>query len=201
MFKKFFKKKKKENTIPLEEQLKKLENLGITLNSNVTIGNLLFEMNRKDLESKPYLFLLMALGGEFETSDNVWLHISDNIWYLDTECIEDNGDYVRIIERLIVLSQGILKIKNLTDFVDIDNKKANVSFELNGEYYNWSMEVNDDWLDINILYKLNTVLSKLNTEKRFFTAVIDQSCLIGFFTQSQAEELNKLCDIIKFENI
>ena len=200
MFERFFKKKKKGNIIPLEVQLERLEQLGISLSSGATIEDLLNEMDREELESNPYLSLLIALGCEFETGENVWKHISNNIWYLDTECIEDNGDYVRIVERLITLSQRALKIENLSDAIDIEANEAIISFVLEGEHYSWPMEVNDDWLDINLLSKLNVFLNKLSSEKKFFVAVIDQTCLIGFLKESQVNELNKLIDI-RFESI
>ena len=200
MFEIFFKKKKKGNIIPLEVQLERLEQLGISLSSGATIEDLLNEMDREELESNPYLSLLIALGCEFETGENVWKHISNNIWYLDTECIEDNGDYVRIVERLITLSQRALKIENLSDAIDIEANEAIISFVLEGEHYSWPMEVNDDWLDINLLSKLNVFLNKLSSEKKFFVAVIDQTCLIGFLKESQVNELNKLIDI-RFESI
>ena len=200
MFRNFFKKKIKENIVPLEEQLERLEQLGIRLNPEATIEDLLNEMDREELESNPYSPLLIVLGCEFEKDENVWIHISNNVWYLDTECIEDNGDYIRIVERLITLSQGELTIESLTDSVDIEANEITISFVLKGEHYTWSMEVNDDWLDINILSKFNSALDKLNSEKKFFVAVIDQTCLIGFFKESQVEELNRLIDI-KFESI
>jgi len=200
MFIKFFKKKKKENSITLEEQLEKLGQLGISLSPGATIEDLLNEMGREELENDPYSSLLIALGCEFEKDKNVWVHISNNIWYLDTECIEDNGDYIRIIDRLITLSQGTLKVENLRDSIDVEADEATISFVLKGEQYRWAMEVNDDWLDISILSKFNSVLDTLNSEKKFFVAVIDQSCLIGFFKDSQVTELNKLIDI-KFQSI
>jgi hypothetical protein len=180
MFKNFFKKKKKEMYISLEEQLDRLGQLGISLSSRATIEDLLNETDREEIESKPYLFLLIALGCEFEKNEYEWVNISDNIWYLDTECIEDNGDYIRIINRLTTMSQRAFELESLVDFIDIEAKQATISFKSNGEYYNWSMEVNDDWLDMSIFSKVNTVLDKRNSEKKFFVASIDQSCLVVF---------------------
>lgn len=180
MFKNFFRKKKRENIISLEEQLKVLGQLGINLSPEATIEDILNEMDREEIESQPYLLLLIVLGCEFEKSDNQWVSISNNIWYLDTECIEDNGDYIRIVKRLVTLSQGILEVENLIDSIDIEAYEATISFELKSKHFNWPLEVNDDWLDMSIFSKFNAVLEKLNSEKKFFVAVIDQSCLIGF---------------------
>ena len=46
------------------------------------------------------------------------------IWHIDAECIEDNGDYVRVLERFVILTKGLLPLTNLRDSVDIENGEA-----------------------------------------------------------------------------
>ena len=54
-------------------------------------------MDRERLEEKPYRFTLCLPGREGETEP--FEPLSDDIWHLGTECIEDHGDYVRIARR------------------------------------------------------------------------------------------------------
>lgn len=199
MFEKFFK-KKKENDIDLKQQLEVLGKLGISLNPEVTVHNLSKEMKFGNFVSNDYLSLLIVMGCEFQNSDNIWTNFSNNIWYLDTECIEDNGDYISVIERLIAMANGRLKINNLNDYIDIESKEAKISFELNGKFYNWELVVYDDWLDMNIFSKFNDLLSELNSDKKFYVSAIDQSILVGFFNKIQLNEINKLIDV-EFEFI
>jgi hypothetical protein len=180
MFDKFFK-KKKENDIDLKKQLEVLVKLGISLNPEVTVHNLLKEMKFGKFVSNDYLSLLIVMGCEFQNFDNICINFSNNIWYLDTECIEDNGDYIRVVERLIAMANGELKINNLNDYIDIENKEAKVYFELNEKLYNWELVVDDDWLDMNIFSKFNDLLSELNSDKKFYVSAIDQSILVGIF--------------------
>lgn len=194
MFEKFFK-KKKDNNIDLKKQLEVLGKLGISLSPEVTVHNLLKEMKFSNFVSNDYLSLLIVMGCEFQNSDNIWIKFSNNIWYLDTECIEDNGDYIRVVERLIAMANGELKINNLNDYIDIENKEAKVYFELNEKLYNWELVVDDDWLDMNIFSKFNDLLSELNSHKKFYVSAIDQSILVGIFNKIQLNEINKLIDV------
>ncbi len=194
MFEKFFK-KKKDNNIDFKKQLEVLGKLGISLNPEVTVHNLLKEMKFSNFVSNDYLSLLIVMGCEFQNSDNIWIKFSNNIWYLDTECIEDNGDYIRVAERLIAMANGELKINNLNDYIDIENKEAKVYFELNEKLYNWELVVDDDWLDMNIFSKFNDLLSELNSHKKFYVSAIDQSILVGIFNKIQLNEINKLIDV------
>lgn len=57
------------------------------------------EFSRNEYEEDPYNLLLLTLGGEVEVNGE-FINVSEEIWYLDTECIEDHGDYARIIIRL-----------------------------------------------------------------------------------------------------
>lgn len=196
MFSKLFKKKKLR--IPMEMQLNNLEEIGISLNSDIKINEIFNVVKRKDIENEPYIFLLIALGGEIETSDGEWISISDDIWYFDTECIEDNGIYVEIIERLIKMSRGYLSLNNIEDCVDIDSNIAWISFNFNEKFYRWDLEVEDDWFDMALIQKLNKILSDYEYDKKFAVSVVDQTCLIGFFNEEQLNKINILTGL-KFE--
>jgi hypothetical protein len=44
------------------------------------------------------------------------------------ECIEDNGDYKRIVERMVEMAQGSLPLENIQDHVDLEKETAWFSF-------------------------------------------------------------------------
>lgn len=90
----------------LEDQLIHLEKLGFSLNSGFYIEDLLEEFDRIEYEKNLYKTLLMAMGGEVKVKNRTWVPFSKNIWHFDTECIEEQGDYVRIAHRLRDLAEG-----------------------------------------------------------------------------------------------
>src|SRR5215212_3449729 len=82
----------------LEEQLAVLDSCGIRLHASLTIDHLLRVFDRQEYETEPFQLLLTVMGGEIgemidEDSDPLFAYPSDNIWHLDTECIEDHGSY------------------------------------------------------------------------------------------------------------
>lgn len=192
MFKLFglFKKKK---TI-FEDQLNKLSELGIFMRADLKKELLLRGISRSKYEGDPYNLLLLTLGGEVAVNDE-FINISDKIWYLDTECIEDHGDYARVIIRLGNMTK--LNLNKITDYVDIQNRTAWVSFEYMNEFIRWEMKVDDDWLDMKIFKKINELI-KTKQSMKLYISILDQGCLVGYFNKEQVIELNKLTKY-KFE--
>ncbi|MEK5088731.1 hypothetical protein MKY98_17665 [Paenibacillus sp. FSL M8-0228] len=192
MFKLFglFKKKK----IIFEDQLNKLSELGIFMSADLKKELLLEEFSRNEYEEDPYNLLLLTLGGEVEVNGE-FINVSEEIWYLDTECIEDHGDYARIIIRLENMTK--LNLNNITDYVDIQNGTAWVSFEYINELIRWEMKVYDDWLDMEIFKKFNELI-KTEQSMKLYISILDQGCLMGYFNKEQVIEINKLTKY-KFE--
>ncbi|MGG4218738.1 hypothetical protein ABEW32_10950 [Paenibacillus jamilae] len=192
MFKLFglFKKKK---TI-FEDQLNQLSELGIFMRAGLKKELLLEETSRSEYEEDPYNLLLHTLGGEVEVNGE-FINVSDEMWYLDAECIEDLGDYARVIIRLGNMTK--LKLNKITDYVDIQNSTAGVSFEYKNEFIRWEMKVDDDWLDMEIFKKFNELIQTEQSMK-LYISILDQGCLVGYFNKEQVIELNKLTKY-KFE--
>ncbi|WP_318627387.1 hypothetical protein [Paenibacillus polymyxa] len=192
MFKLFglFKKKK----IIFEDQLNKLSELGIFMSADLKKELLLEEFSKNEYEEDPYNLLLLTLGGEVEVNGE-FINVSEEIWYLDTECIEDHGDYARIIIRLENMTK--LNLNNITDYVDIQNGTAWVSFEYMNELIRWEMKVYDDWLDMEIFKKFNELI-KTEQSMKLYISILDQGCLMGYFNKEQVIEINKLTKY-KFE--
>ncbi|MDU8672244.1 hypothetical protein [Paenibacillus polymyxa] len=192
MFKLFglFKKKK---TI-FEDQLNQLSELGIFMRVGLKKELLLEETSRSEYEEDPYNLLLLTLGGEVEVNGE-FINVSHEIWYLDAECIEDHEDYARVIMRLG--NKTKLKLNKITDYIDIQNSTAWVSFEYKNELIRWEMKVEDDWLDMDIFRRFNE-LTKTEQSMKLYISNLDQGCLVGYFNQEQVIELNELTKY-KFE--
>jgi len=184
---------KKKKTI-FEDQLNKLSELGIFMRADLKKELLLRGISRSKYEGDPYNLLLLTLGGEVAVNDE-FINISDKIWYLDTECIEDHGDYARVIIRLGNMTK--LNLNKITDYVDIQNRTAWVSFEYMNEFIRWEMKVDDDWLDMKIFKKINELI-KTKQSMKLYISILDQGCLVGYFNKEQVIELNKLTKY-KFE--
>ncbi|WP_238799239.1 hypothetical protein [Paenibacillus sp. EKM211P] len=132
---------RKKKTI-FEDQLNQLSELGIFMRADLKKELLLEETSRSEYEEDPYNLLLLTLGGEVAVNDE-FINVSDKIWYLDTEYIEDHGDYARVIMRFKNMTK--LNLNKITDCVDIQNSTAWASFEHKNELLRWEMKVDDDY--------------------------------------------------------
>ena len=178
MFSKLFRR-----NVTIEQQLANVSECGVTLVAGTTIDALFEEWSREDFASDPYRLLLIAMGSDEPT-------LSENIWHFDTECIEDHGDYVRIAERLRLLADGALPLKDIEDVVDIEQGEASLSFTLDGDAYTWKLEVEDDWVDPNVFTRFVELLEERDTDRRFTLIDLDgQDCLIGCATDEQRQKL------------
>lgn len=129
----------------------------------------------------------MTMGSKAETGQ-AGLHgyPSDNIWYFDTECIEDHGSYVRIAERLQQLAKGELPLEEVEDYVDLDGETAHVAFRLSGNSYRWDAVVQDDWADPAILSRFAKLLYQTGQSRRFtYIDLGGQDCPIGCATPDE----------------
>ena len=145
--------------VSLEEQLEIFASCGITLSDGITIDHLLRSATREDYERLHYSLLFDVMCGE-EDIDNRPRRISPNLYGLDTECIVDHGDYVRAIQPLVDIAQGELPLIDLRDHVDLENKTAWIEFELDGKPHHIDAEINDDWIDTDVLAHIAILLSR-----------------------------------------
>ena len=87
--------------VSLEQQLEDLAECGIRLKPQYTIDTLLQGFARERYEERPYIGAIIRMGSESETGEP----LSDSLFHLDTECIEEPGDYARIAERMRDLAE------------------------------------------------------------------------------------------------
>lgn len=185
-------KRKLSPPVSVETQLAILRECGIAAATPAIEEAVLRRVKREAASKRPYLSLLCVLGDEAEHADTAGSDgfPSDNIWHFDTECIEDHGDYARIVERLAALSRGILAISDVSDFVDIESGTAWLSFRWRAEEYRWVAAVSDDWVDDGILSKFGALLAASGTDLRYTHIDLGgQDCLIGCASPQEKDAL------------
>ena len=176
--------------IPLEEQLATLASCGIRLKAEFSAETLLESFPREKYETSPYAGVVIRMGGDLEREP--WTPLSNNVWHLDTECIQDRGDYARLAGRFRDLAQGELPIENIRDQVDIENGDAWVEFELNGKTIHWGARVQDDWIDPEMISNFCALLSEQKGSRRYtYFDLKGQDCLIGCATEDELRKLRK----------
>jgi hypothetical protein len=181
--------------VDLEDQLEDLAEAGIRMNDGRSVEDLLISFPRSEYESKPYELLLNVLGGEVEAEP--WgRRFSDDVWLLDAECIEGDGTYVTVAERLADVAKGALPLNEIRDRVDHEAGEAWLEFTLDGEQHRWEAKVEDDWIDPNIFLRFAKLLGQREPELRFMQLDSgDQSALIGAATPAQVELLHELTEL------
>ncbi len=174
----------------LEEQLQTLEECGIHRRAGITVDHIMTAWDRQEFEADPFRLAVVALGSE--TEEPPYERLSDHVWHLDTECIEDHGSYVAIAERMRDLAQGDLPITTITDYVDIEEGVAWLEFEIDGQKIHWDAEVQDDWVDHTILSRFAELLASRGTGRRFtYLDLKGQDCIIGCSTATQMTALRQ----------
>ena len=187
-----FRKKTKFPT-SLEDRLEALSQFGIKLNKDASIEDLLVSGDRSEYESDSLALLLMMLGSEVETGINSGAYFTNQLWNLDTERIEDSGDYWRIILRFDEMFENQLTLTKIQDKVDYDEQEAWVSFESNGKVYQADLEFDDDWMDPNVLKLIIAAATDAGTERILGIGEPDgQSMNLCVMTPQQMKQLNML---------
>lgn len=184
-------------SISLEKQLQVLQGCGIRLLPGITAEHLLASSDKMDYENEPYLHLLIVMGGEQE--EEPYRPLSANIWHLDTECIEDHGSYAVIARRMRDLADGALPLEEISDYIDLEEGEAWLSFKLKGKCIKWEAVVKDDWIDPKILTSFVQLLTRQTMtvlwpfgRKRFtYLDLKGQDCLLGCSSAGQLKKLRK----------
>lgn len=187
--------RRKRPRIPLEEQLRELATCGIALTPRSSLDALTREWTREHLETDPYRLLLCVMGSDVGDpgAAGEFAFPSDDIWHLDTECIEDHGAYALVARRMSVLAKGALPLEGLRDHVDLDERVAWLEFELRGRREHWDLRVKDDWIDESVLKRFCALLEAQGGARRFtYIDLEGQDCLIGCATPMERELLAKV---------
>lgn len=181
--------------VPLETQLENLARLGIALNDRVGVERLLAGFTRDELEESPYSMLFSALGGAYEDENGEWLPISDDILYLDSECIEESGIYSEILSRLNAMAKGALTIADAEDEIFPDENRAEVRFTCDGGPAALSLELIEKQIDTALFLALNEKLAAKGCEKAFRLHLGDRVAAAVFLDKKNAKQLERLSGV------
>ena len=173
----------------LETQLKLLGDLGITPNSNITLDDFLYTWHREDYESKPFELLLFTLGIEAER-EPYGRNFFDHAWNFDTEAIYQSGDYIEIIKKLCDVSGQTKCLTDVRDSIDFDAKSGWDEYRFGGSLRKWNLKVNDDWADLEVLYRVTKDIE--TGDSHFYFIDNGQAMVLYYLTEKTAQKINKL---------
>lgn len=179
-----------KRVISFEEQLETFRKLGFQLNAGTSISDIDRWGGKNDFEGEPFKLLYITLGQTIEREP--WTPLTDRVWDFDTEAIEDHGAYVEIMKNFERITRGEIKFVNLKDYVDVENKKAWVSFSIGGRSYKWNLKVDDDWADPELSSKVVELTRTLKTKGKFtYFNTGGQDAVIGFETPESRDSIIK----------
>jgi hypothetical protein len=168
--------KTQPSSLNLEQALRELNGMGVSLAPGTSVADLLPSLNGDVSAPVDRTQLLCALGGEAEESPAGLL--SHDIWHLDAECIEDEGDYARLAYRFSVLSRGKLPLTKVVDHVDIEAGEAWLEFLLGDQKIHWDLTVDNDWMDPALYSQFQKLLSSRSRSERFMIYALGQDSLV-----------------------
>lgn len=169
-------------------QLKELAKAGIIPRPGLEERDYLKFREQAYIE-KPYLLLLIALGGTTSRLEPV----SDRIWHVTRDIIRREGDYTAALNRMQALAQGGLPLEEPEDELRAGEGKAHLSFRLNGEACRWELPWNGSDLDPDALVRLARLLADRGGARQYaFCRLGGSDALVGCFTQAERDRLAAL---------
>ena len=181
-------------SISLEEQLNTLRGCGLEINDGATIEDLFIFDSREKIEKEPYKGIVEALGYEIEREP--FTPVCMKLWMCDYERIEDHGAYAEIMERLELMTESTLGLREITDYVDVEQVKAWIEFECDGKKIHWDAEVDNDWMDPYVIVRYDKLLKENRTGRRIYSNHTDYG-QVGFFGAFTDEEFKKFSKLSK----
>ena len=173
----------------LEEQLERLAQFGLSLNPGVTLDDLLYSWERQEYEHPPYDAVLFMLGSEVEREP--WgRRVCDRVWNFDTECIEDTGDYVKIVQNFCRIALMPDLITDVEDYVNIEQGTAWLRYTVDGVERYYDIVVQDDWADPETVGKIMQDIEREGN--RFYAKDNGQASIWFYLAPATAEQLNRL---------
>lgn len=182
-----------DSTVTFKSSLDSLKQVGFTINQEINEQDI-FNRWKEVLQyhSDPTDALYITLGDE--TPKKPYRNFSNSCWHFDSEAIEAQGSYVRILDNLNRISNGDLNFQNATDYCnDNEDNKAWAAFEFEGDKYKWDLQVDNDWVDGYLFDKIQDLCKKYNKKGRLTFFPEGQAFVISYLTP---EEFNRLKSVL-----
>lgn len=179
---------RKKDPLDPAVQLKKLATLGFRPQPDLGERELI-KFRREAYMEKPYLLLLIALGG---TSGD-GRPVSEHIWHVHRDSIRQNGDYARAAMRMAGLAAGALPVADAEDSQLPGEPKALLRFRLAGQTHEWLLARTGTALDPELLLRLAGLLHEQATPRQYaYAALGGPDALIVCLTPEELAALNRV---------
>ena len=174
--------------VTLEEQMQRLSEDGITLNSDITMDDIYDIDGREAFEFSAYDFLFYAYGIEAHAEPR-GRYMSDSVWKFDFECIYGDDSYAHIVKQLARLSGAKDNISELTSSLNLERSTASLSYKFDGIKREYKAKLNDGWVDHDVL---DAVLQDFETNtKRFYSKENFDGAILFYLDKITAKKLNE----------
>lgn len=189
--------------VSVEEQIRVLEELELPVSAEVraSLEQLMRENPdfRSYIENYPYIILLSNMGYPQYDYDT-WEVVTypKDVYCFDVEAFALEESYIELLEVMEYLSDGEVRMELQhfkEDAVDWDKGTGTLkmAFRCNGHSYTVDLAVMSDWMDTNILVKLNEVLEQENCAARLYVCMDGGQGLILFYRDAEwAENFERL---------
>jgi hypothetical protein len=128
------------------------------------------------------------------------VYFSDAFALIDFERIENPGDYVSLLERMVRLGGGVASVANVRDHLppfwlwQFGLGGASVDFDFNGAPVHWSLEVEQDWVDPHFFVRFDELIEQSGSNEALYSFNDGQSDLFFIADATTASELARLVD-------
>lgn len=137
----------------LDDQLDTLLRGGVSLAPGRTRDELIASAPEHRYQDAPFRLLLQVLGGEVEAEP--WgRRFSHQVFTLDTECIEGDGSYARVVTQLARVAGVADRVTEVSDTVDIEAGVARLTYSAAGRRVTFEPAVQDNWIDPDALTQI-----------------------------------------------
>ncbi|MFQ3247456.1 MAG: hypothetical protein ACI9SP_004113 [Arenicella sp.] len=177
------------SSLPIEEQVEILKDLGLELNDGISIHDLLISRSREEYNDSPFDDILFVYGNQVE--EEPWgRHICDRVWNFDLEAIYGDGSYVSIAKRFAKVAGIEERVTDIRDSLDEEAEQGWVSYKLDGEERKYEVKITDDWADPDVVALI--VSDFKQPDKKFYTIDNGQAAVWFHLNVEQAKKLNEL---------
>ena len=189
-------------TKSVEVMISEATTVGLALRPGVSLDQLFAEWPREKIEADGFELLMCAMGGEpFDPATFKPLEpFCDDVWHFDTEAIEDQGAYKRIIDNCCRLTGGDLNFERVVDFVDVTENTAWAEITNAGETQRIEFKVDNDWVDEKVFDEIDRRLELSGSARRLASHGLGQDVLLICKTPAQTKAINNVLGL-KFRKL
>ncbi len=174
-----------------EEQVVKLDSLGLHLNPGIEPEDLAGDWDAETLaQSDPYELPYISMGGDVDR-DGERVPVSDQLLLIESGSLTQPGAYARLVQGLARISAGEVKATGASDTLEQGGSRAEVSFDIADEHYEWTVGCAEGVVDPSFLSQMVDLTERLGTRGRYTSFATGEDIVIGFATPEQLSRLRK----------